>query len=156
MRRVNLADPEFTYDEADPDGFHSGMFRFGTLLEAAETGASVYELPPGQALCPYHYEHGEEEWLVVLVGRPSVRHPGGVDQLEPWDAVCFPRGPGGAHQVRNDGDTTARVLMFSTVVLPTVTVYPDSGKVGVWTAEKDADGLFRRADKVDYWDGEAG
>lgn len=154
MRRVNLADPEFTYDEADPDGFHSGMFRIGTLLGAAETGASVYELPPGQALCPYHYEHGEEEWLIVLAGRPSVRHPGGVEQLDPWDAVCFPRGPDGAHQVRNDGDTTARVLMFSTVVLPTVTVYPDSGKVGVWTAAKDADGLFRRADEVDYWDGE--
>lgn len=154
MRRVNLADPEFAYDEADPDGFHSGMFRIGTLLGAAETGASVYELPPGQALCPYHYEHGEEEWLIVLAGRPSVRHPEGVDQLEPWDALCFPRGPGGAHQVRNDGAETARVLMFSSVVLPTVTVYPDSGKVGVWTAGKDADGLFRQASSVDYWDGE--
>ena len=50
------------------------------------TGASVYELPPGQAICPYHYEYGEEEWLLVLDGRPTLRHPEGTDQLDPWDA----------------------------------------------------------------------
>ena len=28
----------------------------GRLLGAARTGLSVYELPPGQAVSPYHYE----------------------------------------------------------------------------------------------------
>jgi uncharacterized cupin superfamily protein len=156
MRRINLTEAQFTYDESDPDGFRSGMHRLGGLLGAVRSGASVYELPAGQALCPYHYEYGEEEWLLVLSGRPSVRDPDGVAQLSPWDIVCFPVGPSGAHQVRNDTDETVRVLMWSTVVLPTATVYPDSGKVGVWTGNDADDVIVRRASAVDYWDGEAG
>ncbi len=154
MRRVNLAEPAFTYDGSDPDGFRAGMFRFGPTLGAERTGASVYELPPGQAVCPYHYEYGEEEWLVVLSGRPSVRHAEGVVQLAPLDTLCFPIGPAGAHQVRNDSAEAARVLMWSTVVVPTATVYPDSDKIGVWTGNKEDDVIVERASRRDYWHGE--
>jgi uncharacterized cupin superfamily protein len=155
VRRVNIADPELAWDEGDPDGFRAGMFRLGPLVGAAETGMSVYELPPGQSICPYHYENGEEEWLVVLTGRPTLRHPGGSDALDPWDVVCFPSGPDGAHAVRNDTEETARVLMFSTVRHPAVTVYPDSDKLGVWTSKDKADNVIvRRSSTVDYWDGE--
>src|SRR5947209_197768 len=115
MRKVSIASPEFTYDPEDPDGFRSGLFRFGPLVAATETGASVYELPPGQSICPYHYEYGEEEWLLVLEGEPTLRHPEGTDTLSPWDVTCFPTGPDGAHQVRNDTPEPVRVLMFSTV-----------------------------------------
>jgi len=154
MRRVNLADPAFEYDHTDPAGFRAGMARFGPELGAEQTGASLYELAPGEALCPYHYEYGEEEWLLVLGGRPSVRHPGGTDELEPLDLVCFVRGPDGAHQIRNDGGETARVLMWSTVVLPSATVYPDSDKIGIWTGRKQDDLMVRRSSGVDYFDGE--
>jgi uncharacterized cupin superfamily protein len=153
---VTLTDPVLTFDPEDPDGFRAGMFRFGPQLGAQDTGTTLYELPPGQALCPYHYEYGEEEWLLVISGQPSVRHPGGVERLEPWDVVCFPTGPDGAHQVRNETGETVRVLMWSTVVLPTATVYPDSGKIGVWTGNADDDAVVRQASKVDYWDGEHG
>jgi uncharacterized cupin superfamily protein len=156
MRRVNLGDPTFSYDEGDPDGMRSGMFRFGPALGAKDTGASLYELPPGQALCPYHYEYGEEEWLLVVAGRPSVRDPDGTRQLEPWDVVFFPRGPDGAHQVRNDSDEAVRVLLWSNVVLPTATVYPDSDKIGVWTGNRDDDVMVPRSADVDYFHGEGG
>jgi uncharacterized cupin superfamily protein len=155
MNRVNLAHPAFRYDDADPDGFRAGLFRFGQLLGATRTGGSLYELPPGQALCPYHYECGEEEWLLVVEGRPALRHPGGVDELSPWDVLCFPPGPDGAHQVRNDQDVPARVLMWSTVVVPTATVYPDSDKVALWTGTGDDDVIVRRSSAVGYYDGEA-
>jgi uncharacterized cupin superfamily protein len=154
MRRVNLSDPSLERDFDEPDGFHAGMFRFGKQLGATETGASLYELPPGQAVCPYHYEYGEEEWLLVLSGRPSVRDPEGTEQLEPLDMVFFPKGPDGAHQVRNDSDETARVLMWSMVITPTATAYPDSDKVGVWTGYKPEDLIVRRASGVDYYEGE--
>jgi len=72
MPRLNIASPEFHYDDADPEGFRAGMFRFGPKLGAKETGASVYELPPGQSICPYHYEYGEEEWLLVLEGNAQI------------------------------------------------------------------------------------
>ena len=155
MRRVRLADPDLVHDPDDPPGFRSGLFRPGPQLGAKETGASLYELPPGQAICPYHYEYGEEEWALVLEGRPCVRTPDGTEQLEPLDLVFFPRGPDGAHQIRNDTDSDARVLMWSTVVYPTATAYPDSDKVGIWTGDRAEDLMTTRSSKVDYYHGEA-
>jgi uncharacterized cupin superfamily protein len=154
VRRVTIADPEFQYDAEDPAGFRSGMFRFGKQLGAERTGTSVYELPPGQSVCPYHYEYGEEEWLLVLQGHPTLRHPEGSDRLDPWDVVCFPSGPGGAHEVLNETDETVRVLMYSTVSTPAVSVYPDSGKLGVWVGNPDDDLLLPRSSAVSYFDDE--
>ena len=45
--------------------------------------------------------------------------------------------------------------MFSNVVLPTATIYPDSDKVGVSTGDPETDQLFRRETDVDYYDGES-
>jgi uncharacterized cupin superfamily protein len=156
MQRINIGDPEFTFDPDDPESFRSGLFRFGRLIGMRKLGASVYELPPGQSICPYHYEYGEEEALIVLHGRPTLRHPGGSEVLEPWDAVAFPEGPEGAHAVRNDTAETVRVLMFSTIALPGATVYPDSDKVGIWTGNKDDDVMVHRTSGVDYFHGEPG
>lgn len=156
MKRINIAAPQFEYDDQDPEGFRSGMARLGRLLGGAEdSGISVYELRPGQAICPYHYECGEEEWLLVLEGTPTLRDPEGSERLEPWDVVFFEKGPAGAHGIRNETEETVRVLMFSTVVIPTATVYPDSDKVGVWTGDPEIDMTVRRESKVDYFDGEA-
>jgi uncharacterized cupin superfamily protein len=154
MRRVSLSDPTFEHDADDPDGFRAGLFRPGPQLGATETGASLYELPPGQAVCPYHYEYGEDEWVLALSGRPTVRTPEGTEQLDPLDMVFFPKGPDGAHQVRNDTDETIRVLMWSTIVTPSATAYPDSDKVGVWTGIKAENLLVERASAVDYYQGE--
>ncbi len=156
MRRVNVGGAELSYDDEDPEGFRAGMARVGRSIGATDTGASVYELPPGQAICPYHYEHGEEEWLLVVAGRPSVRTPEGVEELAPMDLVFFPKGPDGAHQVRNDSGEPARVVMWSTVIYPGVSVYPDSGKIGVWTGgDRSDDVIVERSSGVDYWQGES-
>jgi uncharacterized cupin superfamily protein len=155
MHKLNVANPEFRYDSEDPEGFRSGMFRLGKQLGAELTGTSVYEIPPKQSICPYHYENPEEEWLLVLSGQPTLRHPEGSDRLEPWDMVFFPAGPAGAHSVQNDTEETARVLMFSNVSFPAVTVYPDSDKVGVWVGRPDDDLLLPRSSAVTYWEGEA-
>ncbi len=155
MKRINIANPQFEFDDEDPEGFRSGMARLGKLLGGAEeSGISVYELPPGQSICPYHYECGEEEWLLVLEGNPTLRRPEGSERLEPWDIVFFPKGAEGAHGVRNKTDGMVRVLMFSTVVVPTATVYPDSDKVGIWTGDPKADVIVRRESNVGYFDGE--
>jgi uncharacterized cupin superfamily protein len=156
LRRVHLTTAAEEYDETDPEGFRAGRVTLGPAFGARDTGASVYVIPPGQAVCPYHYEYGEEEWLVVLEGEATVRHPGGTERLGPLEATCFVKGPDGAHQVRNDTGATIRVLMLSTVVEPTATAYPDSGKVGVYTGVPGEDLLARRRDAVDYYDGEVG
>ncbi len=154
MRRLNIANPDFAQDPDDPAGFRARAARLGPGFGAQETGTTLYELPPGEAICPYHYEYGEEEWLLVLSGRPTLRTPEGAELLDPLDLVFFPKGPDGAHQVRNDGDEPVRVLLWSTVRLPTASAYPDSGKIGVWTGVAGEDGLFERKSAVDYYRGE--
>jgi uncharacterized cupin superfamily protein len=154
MQRISLTNAAFEYDDDDPPGMRSGLHRFGRHVGAEQTGTSLYELPPGQALCPYHYEYGEEEWLLVVAGRPTLRDPEGAHELSPDDVVFFPRGPAGAHQIRNDSDKTVRVLMWSAVIHPAATVYPDSDKIAVWTGNPDDDLIAPRSAGVDYFHGE--
>jgi uncharacterized cupin superfamily protein len=153
LMRINLDDVVPEYDETDPDGYRSGRVRLGPSIGATQLGASIYELPVGQSICPYHYEYPEEEWLLVLRGRVTVRHPNGEDELGPGDLVCFPQGPEGAHRVTCLGDETARVMMLSTRHHPAIAVYPDSGKVGIWPGD-ERDVLMMRRETLDYWDGE--
>ena len=35
----------------------------------------MYELEPGNRLCPYHLHYANEEWLVVLRGEPTPAPP---------------------------------------------------------------------------------
>jgi uncharacterized cupin superfamily protein len=154
MRRFNVHAAEAEFDEADPEGYRAGMRRFGKEIGARRIGGTIYELPAGQSNCAYHYEYGNEEWLIVLEGRPTLRHPGGEDELAPGDVVCFASGPEGAHKLLNETDDTVRILMLSTQLEPAVAVYPDSNKIGVWPGDARDNLLVRRESKVDYWDRE--
>ena len=155
MRRFKLDAPQPEYDESDPDGYRAGIDRFGPKIGATQLGATVYELPPGQSICPYHYEYPEEEWLFVLTGRVDVRTPEGEEELGPMEVVCFPFGPEGAHKVTNRSEETARVVMFSTKAQVAIAVYPDSGKVLAHPGNPDDRLMVRRESAVDYYDGEA-
>ena len=156
MNIKNVDELDFEYDPEDPEGFHAGLKRFGKLLGMKKTGTSIYELPPGQAICPYHYEYAEEEWLIVLEGEPTLRVPEGEKQLRPWDVCAFTTGPDGAHGVRNETDSVVRVLMFSDIVWPAATVYPDSDKIGIWVDNPDDNTMVPRSAKVPYYHGEPG
>ena len=94
-------------------------------------GASLWELQPGASQFVYHFHHGTEELLVVLRGAPTVRMHDGDRGLAEGDVVPFPRGPEGGHQIRNDGDSPARVLIVSASADPDVAEYPDTGKLAV-------------------------
>ena len=155
MRSFNLIDGELDLERSRP-GFSWRAARVGEKLRAEKIGASVYELQPGERTFPYHYEYGAEEWLLVVAGRPTLRDPEGEHELRPGDVVCFREGPAGAHQVRNATDEPVRVLIASTKQAPDAAVYPDSGKIGIWTGNDEADPprLFRLGTELDYWDGE--
>lgn len=154
MNIVNISDPTWQRDDDEPEGYGGAYLKVGELVGAKRTGISVYELAPGQSICPYHYECAEEEWLLVLHGAPTLRHPDGESQLAPSDVVFFPVGPAGAHKVTNATDDPVRVLMFSDVVTPAATVYPDSDKVGIWPGAGTDKLIVRRSSGVGYWDGE--
>jgi uncharacterized cupin superfamily protein len=152
MERFNLLAASPEYDDADPEGYRAGMDRFGPKIGAVQLGGSVYELPPGQSICPYHYEYPDEEWLMPLDGTVVVRTPSGEEDLGRFEAVCFLPGAAGAHKVTNRGSDPVRVLMLSTKPEVSVAVYPDSEKVLANTPEDRH--MTRRSAAVEYYDGE--
>lgn len=156
MPRPNAFDADFSgqYDPADPDGYRCAEAPFGRAAGGSELAVRLYELPQGQTLCPYHYEY-VEEWLLVMVGEVQLRTPEGVSTVRAGDVVCFPAGPAGAHNVWNEQQQASRVVMFSADRVPSVAVYPDGDKVGVWTSEERDKWMFRGAQAhLEYYDGE--
>jgi uncharacterized cupin superfamily protein len=157
---ANVYEPDF---ESPPHGvpapFTRRQARVAAEAGARDLGATVYDLRPGEAICPLHTHHGNEELLIVLSGRPTLRTLDRERELEPGEVVAFPTGRAGAHRVDNHGEDPARVLIVSTMRYPEVVEYPDSDKLGLRTAAPDAPGaerlLFRRESAVDYFDGEA-
>ncbi|HZQ81265.1 MAG TPA: cupin domain-containing protein [Gaiellaceae bacterium] len=120
---------------------------------AVATGMAVYEIQPGNASWPYHFELGEEEWVIVIEGEVTLRTPEGERVLRAGDVACFPAGAAGAHALRNHTDATVRYAMPSTRArFGGATVYPDSGKIGM-----RGPGFKHRGwigDEVPYWEGE--
>ncbi len=99
----NIHRPDFEEGER-PEGFRSRRARIGYELGGELVGASLWEVPPGEAAYPYHFHYADEEIVIVLSGRPSLRTPGGTRELEEGEAVHFPLGEQGAHQIEGPGD----------------------------------------------------
>ena len=153
---VNIQHPDFD-EPREREGFRTRRAPIGRQAGAQRLGASLWEVAPGQAAYPYHAHLGEEELVIVLHGRPSLRTPEGWRELEEGEVVSFPRGEEGAHQLANRTGEAVRFLALSSSGEPDVVLYPDSGKVGAYQRLPGGGGLralFRRADEVDYWDGE--
>lgn len=152
---MNIDDVPLDDDgSAKPAGFRSGRARLGPALGCERLGVSLWVLPPGEALCPYHAHLVEEEVALVVAGRPSLREAAGWRELAPGDIVGFPRGADGAHQIVNRGDEEARVLAFSSTGEPEIVLYPDSGKLAADDRRGGLREIFRLADAVGYYEGE--
>jgi len=153
----SIFEPHFDEPREHP-GFAVRRARIGRQAGSRRLGASVWELPAGQAAYPYHAHLGEEEVIVVLSGRPALRTPDGWRELEPGEVVAFAPGEAGAHQLANRGSETVRFLALSTNGEPDIVLYGDAGKIGVNERRPDGSGFaaFFFADQaVDYWAGVA-
>ena len=153
MKTFNLNGDEWDRTEDRP-GWRSKDAWVGAHIEAELIGGSMYELEPGDRLWPYHTHHANEEWAIVLRGRPTLRTPDGEQELTEGDVVCFRRGKAGAHQVRNDTDAPIRVLMLSTLLKPDIVEYLDSGKVGARSVDGERILMSRPGPMLEYWEGE--
>jgi uncharacterized cupin superfamily protein len=153
---TNVYEPVFDEPREHP-GFRCLRARLGRQAGSERLGLSLWELPGGEAAYPYHHHLVEEELVVVLDGRPSLRTPDGWRDLEEGEVVAFPRGERGGHQLVNRTAERVRFLAVSTSGEPDIVIYPDSGKLGAYQRSPDGAGLrkmFRLADAVDYFDGE--
>lgn len=149
---MNLLECETPAGEDRP-GFVHRRSSIRPELGGELIGCTVYEVPPGEQLWPYHFHWGNEEWLIVVRGRPTLRTPDGERELCAGDVAAFGEGEGGAHTLVNRSDEPVRIALFSTLRHGTV-VYPDSDKVGAGPPHDRR--YFRRSDAVDYWEGETG
>jgi uncharacterized cupin superfamily protein len=152
----NINDPLFDEPREHP-GFRCLRARVSRHAGSERLGMSLWEVPPGEAAYPYHHHLTEEELLLVLDGRPSLRTPDGWRELAEGEVIAFPRGDHGAHQLVNRTRETVRFLSISTSGEPDVVIYPDSGKLGAFERLPQGGGLramFRMDDTVDYHDGE--
>ena len=156
MANANVFEPDFDAND-DRDGWVRRRAAVGRQAGAMGLGATLHELPAGGTAYPHHFHYGNEELMVVLSGRPTLRTPAGEEELAPGDVVAHLVGPEGAHQVTNRGSEPVRFLMLSEMEGPEVVVYPDSDKIG---ARSEAPGpnrdselwaVFRAVDEVDYF-----
>ena len=155
---ANILNPQFDGDQ-EREGFTYRRAQVGHQAGGERLGASLFEIPPGQATFPYHQHSANEEMLIVLSGRPALRTPEGWRDLDEGDVVAFPVGERGAHQIANRSSQTVRVLIVSEMNAPEVNLYPDSGKVGPMTRPPGGHGpgdrwAFRAEESVDYWEDE--
>src|SRR5262245_40011582 len=118
----NLHGDDWDHTEDRP-GWRSKAARVGGRIDAELIGGGLYELEPGNRLWPYHTHHANEEWVLVVRGRPTLRTPEGERVLEEGDVVAFPRGDEGLHQIKNQTETPVRVLMLSTLIRPDLVHY---------------------------------
>jgi uncharacterized cupin superfamily protein len=128
----NLFTGETTAVPAGAPGDRGQAARVGRIIGGARLGMSVYDLPPGEAIGPFHFEWTDEEWLVVLAGQATSRGSEGEQTFDAGEVVCFPAGPDGAHQVRNATDAPLRVAIVSTQNEFGIVEYPEEQKVGIW------------------------
>jgi uncharacterized cupin superfamily protein len=141
--------------ELEHEGFRIQQAAITKRIGAELLAGNVYDVAPGKKLWPYHIHHANEEWLVVLRGRPTLRTPDEERELGEGDVACFVRGGAGAHQVRNATADPVRILMLSTTLAPEIIEYPDSGKVLTKDAKDDDIFTSRYGEPVDYWEGES-
>lgn len=157
---ANVFEPEWDAEQ-DEQPFTWRRSRLGLQAGARDLGASLFEVPPGRSTFPLHIHHANEEMLIVLAGRPTLRTLEGERELGPGEVVALPAGRGGAHRIDNRSGEAVRVLMVSTMNAPEVNEYPDTGKVWVrdfapgTRGADDALNLVLRGDAtVDYLEGE--
>ncbi|MCP9488431.1 MAG: cupin domain-containing protein [Solirubrobacteraceae bacterium MAG38_C4-C5] len=155
MSDPSIAHPDFDEPREWP-GFRARRARLGRQAGSHRIGASLWELPPGEAAYPYHWHLAEEELIVVLSGCPSLRGPSGWRELDQGAVVAFPVGEQGGHQLMNRTEEIVRFLAVSNQQ-PDIVVRPDSRTIGVAERRPDGGGLyghFRLGDAVSYLEGE--
>ena len=143
--------------------FECQMGEVGGELDSKKLGFNVTVIPPGKRAFPYHAHRANEEMFFILEGEGSVRIAGAVHRIRKGDFISLPPGRASAHQIINDSKAPLRYLAVSTMEVPEVVEYPDSGKLGMMAgslggrpaSEETIRHFARLKDGVDYWDGEA-
>jgi uncharacterized cupin superfamily protein len=154
---MNVHDSDWDVERSS-EGGETRMLHVGRRLGGELLGATLFELEPGVRDVS-HFHYGNEEWVLVVDGMPTLRTPAGERTLKPGDVEVFRRGPAGEHALFNDSESTCRFLVLSSMRDPDVVVYPDADVIGAIagdapTAGRDApfERFFPAGARIDYSD----
>ena len=142
--------------------YESTFAPVGAHLDSQLLGFNVTLVPPGKRAFPYHAHRGNEEMFFILEGEGSVRIDGETHKIRKGDFISLPPGKDSAHQIINDSMAPLRYLAVSTMQMPELVEYPDSGKIvatdgkggGRPPGPNSIRHVSRVKDAVDYWEGE--
>jgi uncharacterized cupin superfamily protein len=158
--RPNALDPQWDM-EGDNGPFRWRRARVGRMAGSRSLGASVFELEPGCSTFPLHCHYANEELLVVLRGRPTLRGASAERELDEGEVVSFPVGREGAHRIDNRSDSPVRVMIVSTMIGPDVVEHLDSEKVfarsyppGTDAPDDAVEVMVKREDSRPFFEGE--
>ncbi len=159
---INVADAE-THAEKCGERFEYSMTELSHALGAKAIGANLTRVPPGKAAFPFHHHAANEEHFFVISGSGVLRFGDDSFEVRTFDYIVSPPGGAdGAHQLINTGDQDLVYLAISTLTLPEVVGYPDSGKTGVAVRLESASRFLiadvskRPRTMEEYWKGEDG
>ncbi|HMF28364.1 MAG TPA: cupin domain-containing protein [Candidatus Cybelea sp.] len=136
VHRINVDELDFR-DERDENAERSGQparydcidAEVGWAIGARGLGYRVSTLPPAHLFCPLHAHAREEELFFVIDGEPSVRMSSGTIRCRKGDFIALPVGETGTHQLINDSDAPATVLLLARTEEFESCYYPDSDKL---------------------------
>jgi uncharacterized cupin superfamily protein len=137
-------------DYARGDRFGVRFRQLGEFGGAAHVGVNMEVLEPGRQAYPAHYHMLEEEHVLVLEGRVTLRLGERSYELREGHYVCFPAGQKAGHALINDSEAPCRYLIIGERNPNDVIVYTDSGRVGVRLTGEG----YRKSATQDYWEGE--
>ena len=143
----NIHEPDWDATQDKPP-FSWRRSRLGRQAGSQNLGASLFELAPGCVTFPLHVHHANEEMIVVLSGRPTLRSIDSEQLLESGDVVACPPGRRGAHRLDNDTSETVQVLIVSTMLSPEINEFPETG--AAW-ARSYPPGTDPAPDAVELW-----
>jgi uncharacterized cupin superfamily protein len=162
IHRINLDELEFRDERAErapqPERYHCFDAEVGFVIGARKLGYRVSTIPAGHYFCPLHGHAREEEMFFVLEGEPSIRTPSGTLRCRKGDFIAFPVGESGTHQLLNESDAPATVLLLGRTEAFEACYYPDSDKLLV-DMETPLKGdrrsiMLRATPELDYFDDE--
>ena len=134
---------------AQGDRFGIRYQQLGQFGGGTHVGVCMEVLEPGKEACPTHYHMLEEEHLLILEGKATLRLGDKTFELAPGSYACFPAGQKVGHTLVNRGDAPCRYLVIGERNDHDVIVYPESGRVSVRLTGEG----YRKSATMEYWDG---
>jgi len=153
------------------DKFHHAVKGLGSSTGGVKLGCSYFRIAAGRYAFPLHSHLANEEAIYILEGNGTLTLGPDEIAVSAGDYAAMLPDRNLPHKLVNTGDSDPVYLCLSTNIVPEITEYPDSGKIGVfggaeWNqvledfyAGRDVSDeyvlkFFNKGSSVGYFDGE--